>query len=215
MKDQALYELLQMVPVEGHSFELGRFPVTNLIWSLVMNQPLDGDPFLPKARVSRRDVQSFLSRLNKLLGLESPMGVTSDLTNCCYFQRNGFRLPSLVELRAACLETTADPEMSWFDDNASEVQEVGLKLPNALGFYDLLGNVWEWCLDAEERPGNDKITIYQKERALFRTDSYKIFGGSAKTRRNTFFTNALRECFLAPDLGFRLARNTAQAENHD
>ena len=45
-------------------------------------------------------------------------------------------------------------EVAWYGDentgangNTSCVQPVGLKLPNAWGLYDMLGNVCEYCLD--------------------------------------------------------------------
>jgi formylglycine-generating enzyme required for sulfatase activity len=39
-------------------------------------------------------------------------------------------------------------DIAWFNLNSSSTtQIVGKKLPNALGFYDMLGNVCEWCSD--------------------------------------------------------------------
>ena len=40
-------------------------------------------------------------------------------------------------------------EVAWFDRNSEGMtQEVGLKLPNELGLFDMSGSLWEWCSDS-------------------------------------------------------------------
>ena len=72
-----------------------------------------------------------------------------------------FDLPTEAQWEYACRAGSTDiyyienanlGDLAWYTansavDGVAQTHVVGQKLPNAWGFYDMLGNVQEWCLD--------------------------------------------------------------------
>ena len=150
--DMALwYEKPQHEVTITRGFYLGKFEVTQAQWEAVMGTtPWEGlnvqeGPNNPAVWISWNDVQAFIDSLNATEGFGM------------------YRLPTEAEWEYACRAGTTtqwsfggDEEQlgdyAWYRDNARDVgeswaHEVGTKLPNPWGLYDMHGNVFEWVED--------------------------------------------------------------------
>lgn len=152
--------VLNMVPIPGKAYRMGKYEVTQEEWEAVMGvrpSNFTGDR-RPVEQVSWNDCQNFLGKLNAL-----PAVRNSGLT---------FRLPSEEEWEYACRAGSTGAYCRLADgteiteSNLSRVARYGVQLfgtelwkkvaaevgsfePNAWGLYDMHGNVWEWTQTAD------------------------------------------------------------------
>ena len=128
----------------SRGFWLGKYEIEQRHWEAVMktNPSYSKGDNLPVDGISWDDVQEFIYLLN----------VEAD--------EYLYRLPSEAEWEYACragasgLWSFGDDasllgDYAWHYDNNSPsgTKEIGMRLPNPWGLYDMHGNVWEWCQD--------------------------------------------------------------------
>ena len=196
-----------------NAYQIAKHEVTQELYMAIMGE----NPSLFKNDAANGEVQekrpvenvtwynacNFCNKLSEIMGLTPCYDKNY---NCNYFV-NGFRLPTEAEWEMAARGGVAGgwdyeysgsdrvEEIGWFYDNSNYVtHEVGKKKANALGLYDMSGNVWEWCDSKYSSSGSYRV----------------IRGGSCSYYDNYFAVS--RRLYEYPNyhfsyLGFRLVRS--------
>lgn len=131
-------------------YYIGKYEVTQALWNVVMDSKYstnDGD-LLPKNYVSWNDCQEFIEKLNKITGLKFRLPTEAEWE---YAARGGKK-----SKRYLYSGSNNVLDVAWYDGNSSNKRHpVGTKQANELGFFDMGGNVSEWCQDLWGQYQND------------------------------------------------------------
>ena len=114
--------------------------------------------------VTARDAEAFCKWVGEREGIEYRLPTEAEWEYCC---RAGAKTIYVSGSSFESLEGSGNfagqehagfvtsyrnqPLLPWEDDHAFTAP-VGRFRPNALGLYDMIGNVWEWCADRSMRP---------------------------------------------------------------
>ena len=125
-------------------------------------------------------------------------------------QSNGFRLPLSKEWENAARAGTNNQyagtsdenklgEYAWYRDNSNwKTHPVKQKKPNEWGFYDMIGNVYEWCWD--KNPNNENESQHMIRGGCYLSDAQCI-------QKIIFMKSGLENEDRFGVFGFRIARN--------
>jgi len=168
-----------------NDFWIGKYPVTQRLWKLIMGGKTQNGDDYPMVNVSKSDIDDYILILNDITGLY-------------------FHLPNLQEWKIAAGNKIKRKEIDYYAWHSGNIrgkkclQRVGKKKCNVYGLYDMLGNVWEWTCS---KPDKSKSTYYFCGGSWnFGKKECNVF---SKTDDQSWLRNWVPD-FKSSDLGFRL-----------
>ncbi|MBU6401702.1 MAG: formylglycine-generating enzyme family protein [Verrucomicrobia bacterium] len=207
--DRSVDEGPQTVVTFTHGYWIGRYEVTEGEYSSLIgtnpavfttgtNQPVE--------HVSWYDAYTYCARLTlqERAAGRVPAGYE-------------YRLPTEAEWECATRAGTTTrfsfgddpgytllPNYAWFIPNSDQTtHQVGTKLPNPWGIYDMSGNVFEWCADwYGPYPGGsvtDPTGAASGANRVMRGGNWRFPGGDARSAARNFNPPD----FAGPGIGFR------------
>ena len=172
-------------------YYIGETEVTQALWYAVMGQKPTSrsdvwSPFYgigenyPAYYISWYNCQDFITKLNQLTGMAFRLPTEAEWE---YAARGGNKAATQTLYSGS--NTIGD--VAWYWDNSSScIHEVAEKSANALGLYDMSGNVWELC--------NDWYSSYSSSS---QTDPTGPSSGSTLVLRGGSWSNYATGCRVA------------------
>ncbi len=173
------------------SYYLGKYEVTQGQWKKIMGtNPAHfkgcGEN-CPVESISWTDVQSFIAEMSNQSGQKYRLPTEAEWE---YAAREGGKT---IKWAGTSIESRLD-EYAWHEANTDDrVRPVGQKKPNALGFYDMSGNVWEWTGDIysetyyQKSPRENPRGAEEGKRRTLRGGSWMDKTSSVRTSIRYFF----------------------------
>jgi formylglycine-generating enzyme required for sulfatase activity len=186
------------------SYQLSKFEVTQQLYEEVMQanpSHFSGCPTCPVESVSWDVALLFIQKLNTLTGKQYRLPTEAEWE---FAARSGLKTKGFEYSGGEKVD-----EVAWYIANSDgRTHPVGTRKPNMLGFYDLSGNVWEWCndwydIDYSKRKSVNPPGPEEGETRVLRSGSW--YGKEKYIRisnRGHFFPN-----LNADIIGFRLAHS--------
>jgi len=158
-----------LVTQELYQKVMGNNP-SNFIERRIAENTYEKIPKNPVEEILWQDAILFCNKLSEMQGLDVCYTKKSNLAYDWHYdsKKNGYRLPTEKEWEYAAkagtknrwagtdVEESVD-DYAWFHENSKgSTQPVKTKKPNEWGFYDMSGNVYEWCWDKYD-PKNHKL----------------------------------------------------------
>jgi len=173
-------------------FYIGKYPVTQEEWQKLMGKNpskfQEAGRRAPVETVSWMDTQEFIKKLKTIEGKTDRLPTEAEWE---YAARGG---GSISTSNSSHIYTYGNDismlgDYAWYEDNSFRTTHpVGQKKPNALGLYDIMGNVWEWC---EDRYGEETYSQSQE------IDPEGAKGGDYRVLRGGSWGSNARACRLS------------------